>query len=152
MQLVGDHVPISVDFANYMYDIASLMADYHDETAALEDVSEHYDMILKYDSRLRALGPETCLPPSLLDTAGKPPWVAWARHTCNILHAHKLIMMHRRFLSRSFYNTRFAYTRWASVASARKILNEIEAAYSETQMPAIWSCQVNHVTWMLPPR
>jgi hypothetical protein len=143
--LVGDHVSLGVDFGNYMYDIASLMADFHDATFGLEDVSDHYDMVLKFDSKLRALGPESCLPSSLLGVAGQPPWVAWARHTCNILHAHKLIMMHRRFLSRSFTNPRFAYTRWASAASAKKILKEIETAASISQMPAIWSCQVNIV-------
>jgi hypothetical protein len=121
------------------------MADFHDATFGLEDVSDHYDMVLKFDSKLRALGPESCLPSSLRGVAGQPPWVAWARHTCNILHAHKLIMMHRRFLSRSFTNPRFAYTRWASAASAKKILKEIETAASISQMPAIWSCQVNIV-------
>lgn len=59
-----------------------------------------------------------------------------------MLHAHKLIMIHRRFLSRSFSDPKFTYTRWASVASAKKILEEAEIASSDTQMPSIWSCQV----------
>jgi hypothetical protein len=146
MLVAGHQVPVGVDFGNYMYDIASLMADYHDATTALEDVSDQYDAVLKYDSRLRALGPESYLPTSLLNIEGKPPWVAWARHMCSILHAHKLIMMHRRFLSRSFTDPKFAYTRWASAASAKKILNEIEAASSNSHMPAIWCCQVGCIT------
>lgn len=145
MSLVDKHIPIGVDFGNYMYDIASLMADFHDATAGLEDVSEHYDEVLKYDSRLRALGPETCLPPSLKSSSMNPPWVRWARLTCHVLHAHKLIMMHRRFLSRSFTNPKFTYTRWASVDSAKKILELMETACSDIEMPAVWSCQVRHL-------
>lgn len=146
MLQAADRAPIGVDFGNYMYDISSLMADFHDATTGLEDISEHYDLVLKFDSRLRAIGPETCLPPPLMDSPGKPAWVKWARYTCRVLHAHKLIMIHRRFLSRSFSNPKFTYTRWASVASARKILEQVETASLDSQMPSIWSCQVLHVS------
>lgn len=148
--LAEDQVPLGIDFGNYMYDIASLMADFHDASTGLEDVSEQYNIVLKYDSRLRAMGSEFCLPSASLDIDAKPPWVAWARHTCRVLHAHKLIMIHRRFLSRSFTDPRFAYTRWASATAAKKILKEIEAASSDSQMPAIWSCQVGYVVKILP--
>lgn len=148
MLLAEDRAPIGVDFGNYVYDISSLMADFHDATTGVEDVSEHYDLVLKFDSRLRAIGPETCLPLPLMESAGKPGWIKWARHTCRILHAHKLIMIHRRFLSRSFSNPKFTYTRWASVASAKKILEEVELACLDPQIPSIWSCQVRQT---IPP-
>lgn len=74
MFLAADQAPIGVDFGIYMYNIASLMADFHDVTTGVEDVSEQYDLVLRFDSRLRAIGPETCLPPTLVESADSPSW------------------------------------------------------------------------------
>lgn len=96
----GVQTPIATDSTNLLYDIASLMADFHDSITALSDPEEKYDQILKYDSRMRAL--DTQSTPNLIFTgnpkAPGPQWVRWAKGVASIVQAHKTIMIHRSFL------------------------------------------------------
>jgi hypothetical protein len=119
MGLVGDGVLVGTDFGNYFYDIASVGADFHDSDSCSVTLAAKYEQVLKYDSRMRAVGIEA-MPRSLSLTKAtensKPQWARWARGTANIVFTHKIIMIHRNFLSKSFTEPRFAYTRWASIA------------------------------------
>ena len=140
----GDQVPVATDSGNLLYDIASLMADFHDSITALSDPAAKYDQVLKYDSRMRAIG--TGLVPHLFPTrsteASGPQWVRWVRGVANIVQAHKIIMIHRSFLGKSFTDPRYTYTRWASVAASKTILREAEIAIADVERPAFWHDQV----------
>ena len=76
MVLAGDQTPVATDFTNLLYDMASLMADFHDSITALSNPEEKYEQVLKYDSRMRALGTQST--PHLIFTeiikASGPQW------------------------------------------------------------------------------
>jgi hypothetical protein len=141
----GDNVPVEIDIGNYWYDIASLMADFHDSFVCSVTLAAKYEQVLKYDSRLRALGTEA-MPHPFSSVQGpellRPQWVTWARGATRILHTHKIIMVHRNFLGKSFADPRFAYTRWASIAASKTILREVEIASADVAMPMLWPYQV----------
>ena len=140
----GDRIPVVTDSGNLMYDIASLMAEFHDSVTALSDPAAKYDQVLKYDSRMRAIGSESVphLFPIEVTEASGPQWVRWARSVASIVQAHKIIMIHRSFLGKSFTDLRYTYTRWASIAASKTILREAEAATANVERPAFWQDQV----------
>ena len=141
---VGDHVPLGIDLGNYLYDIASLMAEFHDSVTALRDPAAQYEQVLKYDLKLRALGTEPFSPSvssGLAEVIGSQ-WLRWAKGIACVVHAHKVIMIHRSFLGKSFSDPRFAYTRWASVAASKTILREVDMAAMDRERPAFWNDQV----------
>lgn len=145
MSLVDGDFLVEVDFGNYFYDIAAVAADFHDAVSCAATIPAKYEEVLKYDSRMRAVGAEA-MPQSLCFTDAtensKPQWARWARGTAVIVLAHKLIMVHRSFLGKSFTDQRFAYTRWASVAASKTILREVEIASADKERPMIWTDQV----------
>ena len=144
MVLAGDQVPVATDSGNLLYDIASLMADFHDSVIVLSDPAAKYDQVLKYDSRMRALCTQS--KPQVFSAerteASGPQWVRWARGVASIVQAHKIIMIHRSFLCKSFTDPRYTYTRWASVAASKTILREAEIATADVEKPAFWHDQV----------
>ena len=144
MILAGERVPLGTDLGNYLYDIASLMAEFHDSVTCLIDPAAKYEQVLKYDSRLRALGAGSVYQSFLTEVTEtfRPQWVRWARGVASIVYAHKIIMIHRSFLGKSFTDPRFAYTKWASVAASKTILREGEIASADVERPALWNDQV----------
>ena len=145
MMLVGENVALGTDLGNYLHDIASLMADFHDSVTSAVGLAAKYEQVLTYDSRLRALGTES-VPPSFTlresNEPAKPRWQAWLRGAANIMYQHKIVMMHRNFLGKSFGDPRFAYTRWASITASKIILREVELASSDAERPVLWTDQV----------
>lgn len=144
MILAEDHVPLGTDLCNYLYDVASLMADFHDSVTALVDPVAKYEQVLKYDSRLRALDMAPAHHTLLTETTEvfRSPWVGWARGVAHMVHAHKIIMIHRSFLGKSFTDSSFAYTRWASIAASKAILREVGIASADVERPTLWTDQV----------
>ena len=140
----GDQVPVATDSGSLLCDIASLMADFHDSVIVLSDPAAKYDQVLKYDSRMRALCTQS--KPQVFSAestqASGPQWVRWARGVASIVQAHKIIMIHRSFLCKSFTDPRYTYTRWASVAASKTILREAETATADVEKPAFWHDQV----------
>ena len=59
MKLAGDRVAVATDSINLLYDLASLMADFHDSTTAMSDPTAKYDQVLRYDSKMRVLGTQS---------------------------------------------------------------------------------------------
>ena len=145
MLLVGGNVAIVTDVGNYMYDIASLLVDFHDSAIASVTLADKYGQVLKYDAKLRALGAELMpksFSPSETNDRARPRWQPWARGAAIIAHAHKIIMIHRHFLGKSLVDPRFTYTRWASLAASKTILREVELGLSDVERPMIWTDQV----------
>jgi hypothetical protein len=145
MSLVDEDVPVGTDFGHYVYDIAAVAADFHDAVSCAATLPAKYEEVLKYDSKMRAIAAEA-MPQSLCFTDAtensKPQWARWARSTADIGLAHKLIMLHRHFLAKSFTDQRFAYTRWASIAASKTILREVEIATADKARPILWTDQV----------
>ena len=139
----GDQVPVATDSGNLMYDFASLMADFHDSITALSDPAAKYDQVLKYDSRMRALRETPYLASTEKSDISEPQWVRWAKGVASIVQAHKIIMIHRSFLGKSFTDPRYAYTRWASIAASKTILRNAEIAIADVERPVFWPDQVS---------
>ena len=59
MKLAGDRIVVATDSVNLLYDIASLMADFHDSITAISDPAAKYDQVLRYDSKMRVLGTQS---------------------------------------------------------------------------------------------
>ena len=144
MVLAGDQVPVATDSVNILYSIASLMADFHDSIIALSDPAAKYDQVLKYDSRMRALCTQSKAQVFSAENpeTSWPQWVRWTRGVTSIVQAHKVIMIHRSFLRKSFTDPRYTYTRWASIAASKTILLEAEIATADVERPAFWHDQV----------
>lgn len=144
MDLAGDRVVVATDLVNLLYDIASLMADFHDSITALSDPAAKYDQVLRYDSKMRVLGTQSMrhLFSSRATKASGSHWVRWAKGVASIVQAHKIIMIHRSFLGKSFTDPRYTYTRWASVTASKTILSGVESATADKERPAFWHDQV----------
>ncbi|KAK1993211.1 hypothetical protein LX36DRAFT_673986, partial [Colletotrichum falcatum] len=95
--------------------------------------------VLAWDARLRTLA--TAERPAFLTNtpleAGWPAWVPWARRTLAISSSHKVIMIHRSFLSDSFANPAFAFTRLTCIAASKTIIKEYKAVCQEDG-PVLW--------------
>lgn len=141
MTLSQDGNPMWVDYRNYLQDIASLMADFHDATTALTDPEAKYEQILSFDRKLRELNSQQ--EHRLFFTYGSdisvPQWLRWARRVALILHADRLIVMHRSFLGKSFTDSKYVYSRWASVAAAKAIVREVDVVSADGEHPSIWT-------------
>ena len=142
MTLAEDQVPVATDSGNILYNIASLMADFHDSIIVLSDPAAKYDQVLKYDSRMRALCTQSKAQIAENPEISWPQWVRWTRGVASIVQAHKIIMIHRSFLCKSFTDPRYTYTRWASIAASKTILLEAEIAIADVERPAFWHDQV----------
>lgn len=139
MKLIGNHAPAITHYTNYLQSIASLMAEFHDSLLSA-DTSAQYNEVLRYDSKVRALEAEEMPKFFSLQTPTEPSWpewIAWARRSSIVVHAHKVIVIHQSFLSKSFKSPRFAYTRWACTAASKTIVANVEEG-CEGDGPMLW--------------
>lgn len=73
-----------------------------------------------------------------------PQWTAWARRSYQASSAHKIIMVHQSFFGRSFKDSRYAYSRWACVASSKAIIEAMNERHEDE--PQWWVEQAFVVT------
>ncbi|EXJ91833.1 hypothetical protein A1O3_00383 [Capronia epimyces CBS 606.96] len=140
MEPLPDDVPSMVGFPNLLFDIASLMPQMHDAIISSNTLYTKYEQVLDYDAKMRALATEGCAPYFSMREAIQPNWptyVPWARRSLTICIAHKIIMIHRAFLGRSFTEPAFDFTRRTCMAAAKTILKEARQAYDE-EGPMLW--------------
>lgn len=133
-------VPTQASYCNYRYEIAALMPQLLDATSVCNTLFTKYEQVLKYDEKMRKLATESM--PAFLSTSAAidadwPVWIVWARRSLAICAAHKIIMIHRRFLGLSFTNTAFSFTRRTCVAAANTILKEALSA-KDQEGPILW--------------
>lgn len=69
----------------------------------------------------------------------------WARSVCRVRTSHNTIILHRKYLGRSFRDPFYAFTRWASIDASKKIIRETRAASKDPNRPIIWNDQA-HLT------
>lgn len=133
-------IPTQASYCNYRYEIAALMPRLLDATSECNTLFTKYQQVLKYDDKMRKLA--TASMPTFLSTGSAisttwPVYVGWARRSLAICAAHKIIMIHRKFLGLSFTNTAFSFTRRTCVAAAKTILKEaLSATYQNG--PVLW--------------
>ncbi|KAJ5145367.1 hypothetical protein N7448_002759 [Penicillium atrosanguineum] len=144
--LPEDH-PTVTSYSRLFYEIAALMPDLQDDVTSCNTLYTKYEEVLKYDRRLRTLATQH-LPYYLQNVHLDPAWpcyVPWARRSLAISSAHKVIMIHRKFLSLSFVNPMFEFTRKTCVAASRTIIKEQKEATRDGG-PMLWIHQAFSVT------
>lgn len=144
--LSEDH-PTVTGLSRLKYKIAALMPDLQDDITSCNTLYTRYEEVLKYDRRLRTLATQH-LPYYLQNVPLDPSWpcyVTWARRSLAISSSHKVIMIHRKFLSLSFVNPMFEFTRKTCVAASRTIIKEQKEA-TRNGGPMLWIHQAFSVT------
>ncbi|KAL5118374.1 transcription elongation factor spt5 [Pleosporales sp. CAS-2024a] len=131
MMDIGEDVPSFPLFGRYLYECASLLLDYQNAVMDADEADEaaRYALTLRYEGELRAISAEK-VPKALshrtpLDAAW-PKWVKWARTLHQASANHKIIMIHQSFISKSFKDARYTYTRWACSTAAKNIVGLYE--------------------------
>lgn len=139
MDLIDEGCPTYVSYTNYLFQIAKLMAKHHEAMLRSSTLLTKYEHTIDYDHRLRTLASKAM--PKYFDV-GKPvdpawpDWITWARRSLTVCFAHKMIMIHRHFLRKSFEVTTFSATRSTCLAAARTILKEAQTR--DMDGPTIW--------------
>lgn len=136
--------PTYISYGNYLYDIASLVAEHHVAMAHSSTPFTKYQRVLEFDARMKRLARDE-MPVYFQVTApidaSWPEFVPWARRSLTVCFAHKMLMIHRAFIRRSFTNPAFQITKATCIAAARTILNEAKKE-REDSAPIIWIDQV----------
>ncbi|KAF2108580.1 hypothetical protein BDV96DRAFT_262457 [Lophiotrema nucula] len=140
MNVQPESTPTQASYCNYRYDIAALMPQLLDAMTSCNTMFTRYEQVLKYDDKMRKLA--TASMPTFLAknapvAAGWPNYVNWGRRSLTICAAHKIIMIHRKFVGLSFTNSAFSFTRRTCIAASKTILREAFAANDDTG-PVLW--------------
>ncbi|KAJ5634309.1 hypothetical protein N7528_002151 [Penicillium herquei] len=147
MDPLSEDEPSITSYSRLFYDIAALMPGLQDDCISCNTLYTRYEEILRYDRRIRTLATKH-LPRYLQNVPIDPSWpcyVPWARRSLAISSAHKVIMIHRKFLSLSFTNPLFEFTRKTCVAASRTIIKEQKEAARDGG-PVLWIHQAFSVT------
>lgn len=140
MQPLSEDVPSMTSFPNFLYSFAELMPQIHDAIVSSNTLYTKYEQVLDYDAKIRTMATEG-LPKffSVLEPISSewPKFIPWARRGLTICFAHKIIMIHRAFLGRSFTEPAFDFTRRTCMAAAKTILKEALQAYDD-EGPLLW--------------
>ena len=140
LQVLSDEMPTKTGFGNFLYEIAKLMPQMHDAILSANTLYTRYEHVLEWDKKMRHLVLEAS--PKWLNSMEPwephwPVWVSWARRSTNLCFHHKIIMVHRPFLGRSFTEPTFAFSRRACLTASKMILKEAKHAYDE-EGPNLW--------------
>jgi hypothetical protein len=136
---VPAHTPKITSYGRYLYSISSLMPRLQDGVESSNTLFTKYEEVLSFDRALRELA--TRMRPAYFGSVPiEPDWpshVRWARSAAAISSSHKIIMVHRKFLSLSFTNSAFAFTRRTCVAASKTIMKEFQRAVKDNG-PVLW--------------
>ncbi|KAF4125820.1 hypothetical protein GMORB2_1066 [Geosmithia morbida] len=130
---LDESIPTVTSFSRFRCSIAAILPRLQDDLESCNTPFTRYEQIVKYDRQLRTLA-TAGRPPFLSNgpmRADWPAWVPWARRALAISSSHKIIMIHRSFLSESFTNPAFAFTRRTCLAAAKTIIKEYKCVVDE---------------------
>jgi hypothetical protein len=136
---VPAQTPTITSYGRYLHSISSLMPRLQDGVESSNTLFTKYEQVLSFDRALRELATHA-RPAYFGNIPIEPDWpshVRWARSAAAISTSHKIIMVHRKFLSVSFTNSAFAFTRRTCVAASKTILKEFQRATEDTG-PVLW--------------
>ncbi|KAH8894285.1 hypothetical protein GQ53DRAFT_644158 [Thozetella sp. PMI_491] len=135
-----DTIPTVMTYSRYLQGIAAIMPRLQDDLMQASTEYTKYMEVRKWDERIRRMLTHEA-PPMLSSRypidPDWPPYVPWARRALAISGYHKVIMVHRSFLSESFTNPTFAYTRKTCLAASRTIISEYKMVIKEDG-PILW--------------
>lgn len=125
---VEEGTPTFAVVGNYFFEYAYLLLQFGDAMLEAENLDENsrYNFILKWDGELRSNYAEKipkCLSHRTPLQPHWPKWVSWARRLHEASCSHKIIMIHQSFLTKSFKDVRYTYSRWACATAARHVLS-----------------------------
>ncbi|KAH7021201.1 uncharacterized protein B0I36DRAFT_29947 [Microdochium trichocladiopsis] len=129
-------------YTRFLAKIAALMPHLLDDMTSCNTTYSRYHRVLAWDKQLRAMASER--PPMLSNQPieqGWPSYTEWARRSLAISSSHKIIMVHRSFLSESFRNPHFEFTRRTCIAASKTIIKEFKIALDDAGMPTFWTYQ-----------
>jgi hypothetical protein len=126
-QVLPDEVPTITSFANLLFDICAILPQVHDGLISASTPLTQYEEVMEYDSKIRTLNTE--LLPAYFQMSEPvdpkwPPWIPWARRHIRMEISHKLLLIHRKFLIRSFADPVFEFTRRTCLEAAKTIVME----------------------------
>lgn len=136
--------PSYVSYNNYLYEIAALILELHERAIKCNTEFTRYEQVMSIDARMREIAIQAR--PRYFDVTVPLdrdwPWfIPWARRSLTICFAHKVIIIHRSFLARSFENATFSFSRRTCIAAAKTILSEANQQ-QDVNEPVIWIDQV----------
>ncbi|KAF3040249.1 transcription elongation factor spt5 [Didymella heteroderae] len=146
---VEEGTPTFAVVGNYFFEYAYLLLQFGDAMLEAEDLDEisRYNLILKWDGELRSNYAEKipkCLSHRTPLQPHWPKWVSWARRLHEASCSHKIIMIHQSFLTKSFKDVRYTYSRWACATAARHVLSLYPKR--EPDEPQFWIEQAFSIT------
>lgn len=130
--------PTITTYCRLLTRIASIMPQLQDDLTSCNTLFTKYEQVIKWDKEMRILAAER--PSFLLNIPIDPSWpcyISWARRSLAISSAHKIIMIHRSFLSESFTNPAFSFTRRTCLAASKTIIKEWKLSM-EDDGPSLW--------------
>ncbi|KAK4561464.1 hypothetical protein LTR86_004782 [Recurvomyces mirabilis] len=139
MRSLQPHEPTISSYCRFLNSIAELMPPLQDDIEASNTLFTKYEKVLAVDKRMRQLA--TQARPSYFGNTRPdndwPRYITWARRAAAISSSHKIIMIHRKFLSMSYTSSAFAFTRRTCIAASKTILKEFRQALVEDG-PTLW--------------
>lgn len=134
-----DSIPTVAGYSRFLGKIARIMPQLQDGLMSCNTLFTKYEQVLKWDKQLRTIA--IANRPRYLSNVPLEPdwpvWVHWARRSLAISSSHKIIMIHRSFLSKSFSNPAFAFTRKTCLAASKTIMKEYKCVFEEDG-PVLW--------------
>ncbi|KAI9742917.1 MAG: hypothetical protein M1818_003646 [Claussenomyces sp. TS43310] len=143
LERLPDTKPAMTTYSNFLHEIACLMPKLLDKMSEARTLHGKYEQVMLFDRKMRDLATHQ-LPPTLnCQVPIDPTWPCWiplARRSLTATSAHKIIMIHRRFLGISLTDPRFAFTRRTCLAAAKTILGELRQEQAD-EAPILWTMQ-----------
>lgn len=137
--VLPDSIPTVTGYSRFLYAIAGIMPRLQDGLMSCNTPFTRYEQVMKWDKQLRSLA--TNARPAYLSSCALdstwPAYIPWARRSLAISSSHKIIMIHRSFLSESFTNQAFAFTRRTCLAASKTIIKEYKMVVEEDG-PVLW--------------
>lgn len=127
--LEDDLTPTCTALGSYLNRVAYVIVCYLDDMADAPDLQAKYNVVLRYDTTMRAVTSEKMpkwLLPHIPWNPSWPRWASWARRGYSASSAHKIIMLHQNFFGKSFKDSRFTYSRWACTTGAKQIIEAMK--------------------------
>jgi hypothetical protein len=157
MSPLNDEVPTITTYCRFLDEVALIMSELHDALKTSNTLYAQYEETLRFDAKMRALA-TLRRPYCFANVPSDPLWpmyATWGRMNLTISSSHKIIMIHRKFLGRSFTDSAFAFTRKTCIAAAKTILKALFENYDvglgalnveDQGRPVIWTEQAFSVT------
>ncbi|KAH8683084.1 hypothetical protein BGZ60DRAFT_210942 [Tricladium varicosporioides] len=136
-------IPGIMSYGNFLFRVAALMPALLDQCSKAHNLNTKYEEVLRFDRMMRDIVMSdlpSCLNSQTLVDDSWPKWIVLARRCLTVTSAHKIIMIHRRFLGMSFHDKRYAFTRRTCLAAAKTIINEVKQSLPE-ESPILWTMQ-----------